>query len=314
MSELTLSQRLKTWVEADPTRQRLIEQASTGSAQAISFLREQFGPDSDLQQTAHTLLARVRTNLQGRTEGRTDVGGGHPSGFNQSLGQVPANGDAARIMLESVQIATSGKLQTRAEIAPAHKILKAKYKEDYAETLKAEVEYAKDSHYEIRLVTDKVSKEDFGVASGWHLGKTGFQIDYLSPIEWPREGNESRDVTAGLAIMRQMANRHHASGLWVEVDEEMRKHYDAAGFKVIAQPHPEDKAQLTMMYLPLTKEAEERFEKDPTGLWKDHIGAWYEANWDSLKGTDAAPARDALGKMYRAADNGQRVWIQSLPE
>jgi hypothetical protein len=69
-----------------------------------------------------------------------------------------------------------------------------------------------------------------------------------------------------------------------------------------------------MMYLPLTKEAEQRFAKDPTGLWQDHVASWYKANWDSLSGADAAPARDALDKMNRAAANGQRVWIQALPD
>jgi hypothetical protein len=293
-------------------RRRLLEQASTGSTRAIARLREQVqGIElGDIQAVAQSVIEGVQT----RAQGSVDVRGGHPSGVGQSLGQVPANGEIARSMLEAVQIETTPKLTTQAEIRPVHALLKAFYKADYAEKLSSQVEYAKDSSYEIRGVRDKTHGEIYGVASGWHLGKTGFQIDYLSPIEFPREGAESRDVTAGLALMRQMASRHHSTGLWVEVDEEMRKHYDQAGFKVIATPHPEDPAQLTMMYLPLTKEAKKRFEKDPTGLWQDHIKAWYKANWDSLKGPDAEPARDALAKMNAAAANGQRVWVQALPD
>jgi hypothetical protein len=296
MAEPTIGQRLQNLINSDGAQQ-VVDLVKTRGKEAIDQVREQLTEGSELRQTAGQVIAGLQARMQG-----------------QLVQQVPSTGQAARAMLADVQIDTGRKLTTKEEIAPAHRLLTEKYKDSYTETLKAEVEYAKDSSYEIRLVTDKKSGEAYGVASGWHLGKTGFQIDYLSPIEFPREGQETRDVTAGLAIMRQMANRHHSSGLWVEVDEDMRKHYAAAGFKEIATPHPEDPAQLTMMYLPLTSEAKKRFEEDPNGLWKDHVQAWYAANWDSLKGPDSAEAREAIRQMHSAADNGKRVWIQKLPD
>lgn len=236
----------------------------------------------------------------------------HPSRSNSAMARVPADGAAARKLLASVGIETSGRLTNEGDIRKAHGLLSRIYKENHTETAEAEIGYAKDSSYEIQLVKDR--GRAYGVASGWHLGKTGFQIDYLSPIEFPRKGaDRSRDVAAGLALMRQMANRHHAKALWVEVDAEMRKHYEAAGFKDLAAPHPDDPAALTMMVLPLDAEFAKRIESDPKGLWMDHVRSWYAANWDDLSAPASQPARDAIAKMSAAAERGECQWIQALP-
>ena len=120
----------------------------------------------------------------------------------------------------------------------------------------------------------------------------------------------------GQALMKQMATRHHASALWVEVDPEMRKNYEKAGFVDFATPNRDDPAQLTMMVLPLSNEMKKRLgsEEGKAKVWDEHITSWYKANWDSLKGPDAAPAQDALAKMRADLKNGQRTWFQALPE
>ncbi len=152
------------------------------------------------------------------------------------------------------------------------------------------------------------------MVSGWHLGKTGFQIDYLTAIEYPRSGaDRSRDVSAGLAILRQIANRHHAKALWVEVDAKMRDNYAAAGFSDFAKPDPTDPAGLTMMVLPLDAAMAQRLTHEPAAVWQEHVQSWYASNWDDLNSRAAAPARAALARMDAAAQHGECIWFQALP-
>jgi hypothetical protein len=231
---------------------------------------------------------------------------------------VPASPDEARETLKRLGYETSKRISPKAaeegldaaqlaQVQDAHAFLQKTYKDDYAEKLESQLEYLKDSSYELTRVSDKSGA--MGIASGWHLGKTGFQIDYLSPMEFPREG--SNDVQAGLSLMRLMASRHHASALWVEVDSDMKAHYAKAGFKTIAQPGgPEG---LEMMVLPLTKEAKARVKDDPKGLWKDHVDSWYDANWGHLEGSARKEGDAARDQIKGAADRGQMIWIQALP-
>jgi hypothetical protein len=235
-------------------------------------------------------------------------------GLASAAGRVPFTVAAANKLIAQVGVQISPALKTEAEIAVAHGLLQKLYKGVHTETLGAEVAYASSSRYEMRTASDRGASEPFGVASGWHLGPTGFQIDYLSAIEMPRKGQESRDITAGLCLMKQMATRHHAGALWVEVDPDMRAHYEKAGFKDFAQPHSNDPSQLTMMVLPLNNQMTARLRDDSTGLWTDHVEAWYKANWDSLKGPDAVPAREALELMRTDAAAGKRTWFQALPD
>lgn len=226
--------------------------------------------------------------------------------------RVPADGNASRLILTTVGVTTSKRLTGAADIRVANALLSKLYKGNHTETAEAEIAYARDSRYELRLVMDQRSGGAvYGVASGWHLGKTGFQIDYLSPIEFPRGGaNAQRDIAAGLALMQQMASRHHAQALWVEVDDIMRPNYEAAGFRAFARPHPSDPAGLTMMVLTLTPTSDAKLTSDPVGVWREHITTWYKSNWEDPK---SPGARAALNAMHRDADRGELTWFQALP-
>jgi hypothetical protein len=234
------------------------------------------------------------------------------------VGRMPGTTAAADKLLKEVKIQISEPLGrnpdpklARAELKPAHQQMSQIYRDVYSETLGAEVKYAQDRNYQMRSVSDEGGKA-FGVASGWFLGGTGFQIDYLSPIEHPRPEQEQRDVTAGLAMMRKLASSTGAGALWVEVDAKMREHYVKAGFVDLAAPHTDDPAQLTMMVLPVSPKMKKALstEDGKTQVWLQHITAWYNANWED---PNAAGAKDALDKMRSDAASGKRTWFQALP-
>ena len=239
-------------------------------------------------------------------------------GVAANLGRIPATIAGADKLLKEAKVQISEPLGrnpdpklARAELKPAHQRMSQIYRDVYSETLGAEVKYAQDRDYQMRLVSDEGGKA-FGVASGWFLGNTGFQIDYLSPIEHPRPGQEQRDVTAGLAMMRKLASSTGAGALWVEVDAKMREHYAKAGFVDLATPHSDDPAQLTMMVLPVSSKMKKALstEDGKTKVWLQHITAWYNANWED---PNAAGAKDALDKMRSDAASGRRTWFQALP-
>lgn len=246
-------------------------------------------------------------------------------------GQIPATNAAADRLLGSVGVriseplgrtaatregraATAGELKaSESELRPAHALLKRLYKGVYTEKVSAEATYAQDKDYQLRTLSD--DQGAYGVASGWFLGKTGFQIDYLSPIEHPRPGLEERDVTAGLAMMRKLAHAHGAQALWVEVDAEMRGHYEKAGFVDFASPQKDDPSGLTMMVLPLSAKMKGTLGTDEgkAKVWAEHITAWYEANWADHGGVGAPGAQEALEKMRADLGRGERTWFQALP-
>lgn len=267
-------------------------------------------------------VGREGANPTPRVEGGFGKGGVtaylKSQGVAAQLGRIPATTAAANKLLTEVKIQISEPLGrssdpklARAELKPAHQRMSQIYRDVYSETLGAEVKYAQDRDYQMRLVSDEGGKA-FGVASGWFLGHTGFQIDYLSPIEHPRPGQERRDVTAGLAMMRKLASSTGANALWVEVDAKMREHYAKAGFVDLATPHLDDPAQLTMMVLPVSAKLKKALstEDGKTKVWLEHITAWYNANWDD---PNAAGAKEALDKMRADAASGRRTWFQALP-
>lgn len=284
--------------EAAERLQELIRRALAGDLEALAILSLSF--PRIYEAIAAVLHHREKERLlMLRSDPRVDVVKGHAKGIG--VGEIPANVEIARALLMAVHIQAQGTV----DIAQAQKLIDRLYKDLHVDTLKA--------NGDVHLVRDLISKEDYAIATGMHLGKTGYQIDFLSPIEHPRPDHQSRDVSAGLALIRETIARHDAQSLWVEVDDSMHKHYENAGFKVIAQPHPTDPSQLMMLHLPLTKDSKRRFERDTFKLWREHVQAWYQANWDPLHGVHALPAREAIARMNEAADRGERLWIQKRP-
>jgi hypothetical protein len=256
------------------------------------------------QAKAQALIKSGEGGAETRPVGTTTAR--HGSSAAQRLDHLPATAAAAKDLLKSVGIDTGARLKS-AQVPEANRFLAERYRGDFTETVGDQRAYLKDPSYDLRLVHE--GKEAVGVASGFKFS-TGFQLDYFSLLERPRN---KKDVTAGLALLRQMAESSGADKFFVEVDATMEKHYLKAGFQVIARPPEGEKIDLTMLVLPLTDEAKQQVTLDPKSLWLQHIDDWYTTNFDGLTGKDRAGADEALGTMRKAAANGELVWVQRLP-
>lgn len=296
---------------------RLMQSGAPSVVVAPKQRKQLGGPQFDRGQKVAQESVQIEPGNETKESGRATKL--HGKSASAAMDQIPADPDAARAILKMLGYEPARRIPVKdaeaglskeqmAELRAAHKFLGQTYKGDYTEKLASQLEYLKDSGYELARISDK--NGPMGIASGWHLGKTGFQIDYLSLMEFPRDG--SRDVAAGLAIMRLMASRHHAQALWVEVDPEMRAHYEKAGFQSIASPGGPEKLEMMVFAFPGTDVAR-RLEENPASLWKDHVDAWYDANWAHLPREQRSEGEKARAEIKAAADRGDMIWIQTLP-